>query len=279
MCARKVRTIGARFYNCEAKQDSGNIGKKIYVRSLAVEGLFDGRQAALKIKVLIADDNSFIREGMKIILTSFAEFEVVGSVGDGVEAVTFCKQNEVDVALLDVRMPNMNGVEATRVLTTETTVKPLILTTFDDDEFVLEAIQAGTRGYLLKNNDPNRIRDAIKSVYNNHHVLQDVVLDKIKMNLNPGRNATDTMSTTPSPKATVAIPTESKIDKSLFTERELDVMKQIAKGLSNKEIAKKLFISEGTVANYITSILNKTALEHRTQIAIYYLTGETNMSD
>ncbi|MBW5470400.1 response regulator [Brevibacillus formosus] len=233
----------------------------------------------MKIKVLIADDNSFIREGMKIILTSFAEFEVVGIVEDGVEAVTFCKQNEVDVALLDVRMPNMNGVEATRVLTTETTVRPLILTTFDDDEFVLEAIQAGARGYLLKNNDPNRIRDAIKSVYNNHHVLQDVVLDKIKMNLNTGKNATDTVSTTAAPKAKAAIPTESKIDQSLFTERELDVMKQIAKGLSNKEIAKKLFISEGTVANYITSILNKTALEHRTQIAIYYLTGETNMLD
>ncbi|EJL30309.1 response regulator containing a CheY-like receiver domain and an HTH DNA-binding domain [Brevibacillus sp. BC25] len=253
---------------------------KIYTSALyAVEGLFDRRQAALKIKVLIADDNSFIREGMKIILTSFEEFEVVGSVEDGVEAVTFCKQNEVDVALLDVRMPNMNGVEATRVLTAETTVKPLILTTFDDDEFVLEAIQAGARGYLLKNNDPNRIRDAIKSVYNNHHVLQDVVLDKIKMNLNTGKNTTDTVSTTAPPKVTAAIPTESKIDQSLFTERELDVMKQIAKGLSNKEIAKKLFISEGTVANYITSILNKTALEHRTQIAIYYLTGETHMSD
>lgn len=279
MCDRKVRTIGTRFYNCEAKQDSGNIGKKYTSALYAVEGLFDGRQAALKIKVLIADDNSFIREGMKIILTSFAEFEVVGIVEDGVEAVTFCKQNEVDVALLDVRMPNMNGVEATRVLTTETTVRPLILTTFDDDEFVLEAIQAGARGYLLKNNDPNRIRDAIKSVYNNHHVLQDVVLDKIKMNLNTGKNATDTVSTTAAPKATAAIPTESKIDQSLFTERELDVMKQIAKGLSNKEIAKKLFISEGTVANYITSILNKTGLEHRTQIAIYYLTGETNMLD
>lgn len=253
---------------------------KIYTSALyAVEGVFDGRQAALKIKVLIADDNSFIREGMKIILTSFEEFEVVGSVEDGVEAVTFCKQNEVDVALLDVRMPNMNGVEATRVLTAETTVKPLILTTFDDDEFVLEAIQAGARGYLLKNNDPNRIRDAIKSVYNNHHVLQDVVLDKIKMNLNTGKNATDTVSATVSSKAKAANPTESKIDQSLFTERELDVMKQIAKGLSNKEIAKKLFISEGTVANYITSILNKTALEHRTQIAIYYLTGETSMSD
>lgn len=224
----------------------------------------------MKIKVLIADDNSFIREGMKIILTTFEEFDVVGTVGDGAEALEFCLHHEVDVALLDVRMPNMNGVEATLALTERTKVKPLILTTFDDDEYILDAVKSGARGYLLKNNDPERIRDAIKSVYNDHHVLQDVVLDKIKSNLLAN--------------AAPAIPTDtgkghSRIDRSLFTEREHDIMAQIAKGLSNKEISKKLFISEGTIANYITSILNKTGLEHRTQIAIYYLTGETRMSD
>jgi DNA-binding NarL/FixJ family response regulator len=231
----------------------------------------------LKIKVLIADDNSFIREGMKIILASFDEFEVVGTASDGAEALEFCKKNEVDVALLDVRMPNMNGVEATRLLTEQTNVKPLILTTFDDDEFILEAVKSGARGYLLKNNDPERIRDAIKSVYNNHHVLQDVVLDKIKSNLLSGANP-PTAAAALAPAHTVQTP-DSKIDRSLFTERELDVMAQIAKGMSNKEIAKKLFISEGTVANYITSILNKTGLEHRTQIAIYFLTGDVRMAE
>lgn len=236
----------------------------------------------MTIKVLIADDNSFIREGMKIILTSFEEFEVVGTVEDGAEAVAFCKSNDVDVALLDVRMPNMNGVAATRLLTEQTSVKPLILTTFDDDEFILEAVKSGARGYLLKNNDPERIRDAIKSVCNNHHVLQDVVLDKIKSNLVTGQNvshplAVPSAAKTPAPPAPA--PNGCKIDRSLFTERELGVMEHIAKGLSNKGIAGKLFISEGTVANYITSILNKTGLEHRTQIAIYYLTGEARMSD
>jgi DNA-binding NarL/FixJ family response regulator len=224
----------------------------------------------LKIKVLIADDNSFIREGMKIILTSFDEFDVVGTVGDGAEALEFCLNNEVDVALLDVRMPNMNGVEATRALTERTKVKPLILTTFDDDEYILDAVKFGARGYLLKNNDPERIRDAIKSVYNNHHVLQDVVLDKIKSNL--------LANAAPAHPADAATG-HRHIDRTLFTEREQDIMAQIAKGLSNKEISKKLFISEGTTANYITSILNKTGLEHRTQIAIYYLTGETRMLD
>jgi len=237
----------------------------------------------LKIKVLIADDNSFIREGMRIILTSFEDFEVVGTVADGAEAVAFCTSNDVDVALLDVRMPNMNGVEATRLLTERTTVKPLILTTFDDDEFILQAVQSGARGYLLKNNDPERIRDAIKSVHNNHHVLQDVVLDKIKSNLTASRSTANTgisdAAVEPAPEQPASARNGGKIDRSLFTERELAVMEHIAKGLSNKEIAKRLFISEGTAANYITSILNKTGLEHRTQIAIYYLTGEVRMSE
>jgi DNA-binding NarL/FixJ family response regulator len=241
----------------------------------------------LKIKVLIADDNSFIREGMKIILTTFDEFEVVGTAEDGAEAVEFCRNNEVDVVLLDVRMPNMNGVEATRILTAQTKVKSLILTTFDDDEFILDAVKAGARGYLLKNNDPEQIRDAIKSVYNDHHVLQDVVLDKIKLNLLAGGASSpssgSTIDISPMHASSSAIPFNqsghSAINRSIFTERELDVMAQIANGLSNKEISKKLFISEGTIANYITSVLNKTGLEHRTQIAIYYLTGEMRMSD
>lgn len=231
----------------------------------------------MKIKVLIADDNSFIREGMKIILSSFDEFEVVATVGDGAEAVDYCRANDVDVALLDVRMPNMNGVEATRLLTEQTKAKPLILTTFDDDEYILEAVRSGARGYLLKNNDPERIRDAIKSVYNDHHVLQDVVLDKIKINLLSAEGSGRPREAEPAPSAVPSGP--DRIDRSLFTERELDVMAHIAKGLSNKEISKKLFISEGTTANYITSILNKTGLEHRTQIAIYYLTGEAKQAE
>lgn len=211
----------------------------------------------MNIRVIIADDNSFIREGMRIILSTYGDFEVLAAVGDGEEAVAFCREHEVDVALLDVRMPIMNGVEATRILSEETRTKPLILTTFDDDEYILDAIRYGAKGYLLKNNDPERICDAIRSVYHGHNVLQNVILDKLKGSLGENRTPAESLP----------------INKSLFTERELEVMSRIAKGLSNKEIAKELFISEGTVANYITSILNKTSLEHRTQIAIYYLTG------
>lgn len=212
----------------------------------------------MKIKILIADDNSFIREGMKIILNTYEEFEVVDTVNDGKEAVEYCKKNDVDIALLDVRMPNMNGVEATKLICEETKTKPLILTTFDDDEYILDAVKNGAKGYLLKNNDPERIRDAIKGVYNSQTVMQDVVLDKIKCNLMGSKED------------------ECKIDTSLFTERELSIIALIAKGFSNKEISKQLFISEGTIANYITSVLGKTGLEHRTQIAIYYLTGKVD---
>ncbi|KAA6451085.1 response regulator [Bacillus swezeyi] len=212
----------------------------------------------MKINVIIADDNSFIREGMKIILSTYDEFEVLATVEDGRQAVEYCGAHHVDVALLDVRMPNMNGVEAAKLISGQTGAAPLILTTFDDDEYILAAIQNGAKDYLLKNTEPERIRDAIKSVYHGHIVMQDAVLDKIKSNLKENKEP------------------ELKIDQSLFTERELDIMGFIAKGLSNKEISKELFISEGTIANYISSILGKTGLDHRTQIAIYYLTGKTN---
>ncbi|WP_088043710.1 response regulator transcription factor [Bacillus sp. EAC] len=212
----------------------------------------------MKIKLIIADDNSFIREGLKIILSSYDEFEVLETVNDGSEAFKYCQNNQVDVALLDVRMPNMNGVEATKLISEQTKTKPLILTTFDDDEYIIDAVKNGAKGYLLKNNDPERIREAIKSVYYGNTIMQDLVLDKIRSNLNQSNRS------------------ETKIDTSQFTQRELDVMSLIAKGFSNKEISKQIYISEGTVANYITSILAKTGLEHRTQIAIFYITGKVD---
>jgi len=160
-------------------------------------------------------------------------------------------------------------VEATRLLAERTRTKSLILTTFDDEAFILDAIKYGAKGYLLKNNDPERIRDAIVTVHNGYNVFQDAALDKLKSGLFTGADA---------PKGDAGPANgagESPIDRSLFTERELDVMALIAQGLSNREISKQLFISEGTVANYITAVLGKTGLEHRTQIAIYYLTGKT----
>ncbi len=147
----------------------------------------------------------------------------------------------------------MDGLQASREISEKTTVKPLILTTFDDDDFILTAVKNGSRGYLLKNSSPDRIMDAIKMVYEGGIVMQDSVMKKIREEL------------VTNPKV--------KIAEDLFSDREMDIIKLISKGLANREIAKKLYVSEGTVKNYITSILNKTGLEHRTQIAIYYLTG------
>ncbi|GAB6926597.1 response regulator transcription factor [Paenibacillus sp. JCM 10914] len=214
----------------------------------------------MTINVIIADDNAFVREGLKIILTSFQEFEVLAAVHNGEEAVAYCNQHSVDVALLDIQMPVMSGVEAAKRITESTQTKSLILTTFDDEAIIVDAIKNGAKGYLLKNNDPERIRDAIIAVYNGHNVLQETVFEKLKTGWVPEKNVNEIQ--------------ESKIDRSLFTNRELDIMSLISKGLSNREISKELFLSEGTVANHITSILGKTALDHRTQIAIYYLTGK-----
>ncbi|MEN1968786.1 response regulator transcription factor [Lentibacillus sp. N15] len=210
----------------------------------------------MAIRIMIADDNSFIREGLNIILSTYEEFEVLALVNDGLEAVEYCQSHAVDIALLDVRMPRMNGVEATKQIVASTKTKPVILTTFDDDDYILGAIKNGAKGYLLKNNDPERIRDALKSVYHGTSIIQDEMLDKIKSNLSTGKPEMETT-----------------IDRDLFTERELEIMSYIAKGYANKEIAERMFISGGTVANYITTILGKTGLKHRTQIAVYYLTG------
>lgn len=205
----------------------------------------------MSIRLLIADDDAIVREGFKMVLGMDESFEIIGAVENGKKAVEFCQSNEVDVALLDVRMPIKNGVEATREICEKSKTKVLILTTFDDDEFINDAIKYGAKGYLLKSNPPEKIKNAIKMVYGGNAVIENVVLDRLKESLKASN--------------------VGKIDKSLFSEREFQIIESISRGLSNREISKELFISEGTVANYITSILNKTGLQHRTQIAIYYL--------
>jgi DNA-binding NarL/FixJ family response regulator len=213
----------------------------------------------MPIKVLIADDDALIREGMKIILQTDERFEVVACVDNGLKAVEYCSRQAVDVALLDVRMPVLDGLQAAREISAGTNTKPLILTTFDDDDFILNAVKNGAKGYLLKGSSTSRIMDAIRIVYEGGTVMQDVAMDIIKEELSSER--------------------KSNIPDGLLTDREMQVAEQIAKGLSNKEIANKLFMSEGTIKNYISAILDKTGLEHRTQVAIYYLTGEKRKVD
>lgn len=207
----------------------------------------------MPIKLLIADDDSLIRESLKIIIELDEEFNVLACVENGQEAIEYCLNNSVDVALLDIRMPVLNGVEAIKQIAIKTSTKCLILTTFDEDEYINAAVRYGAKGYILKNNSPDKIKAAIKVVYSGNMVIQEGIIDKMLKGIDSDKS--------------------NKLNRNLFTEREIEIMEAIADGLSNKEISARLFISEGTVKNYITSILNKTNLDHRTQIAIYYLKG------
>lgn len=207
------------------------------------------------IKVAIVDDDDLIRESLKIIVGSNEDIDVKGTFKNGQELLKYLEGNYLDVVLMDIRMLILNGVETlAEIRRRDLKTKVIVLTTFDEDEYIEKSLNQGAIGYLLKNTTPDKIIDTIKMVYNGISVIQEDILKRYK---EIGQNT---------PKG--------KIDKSLFTDREYEVVVGISQGLSNKEISKKLFISEGTVKNYITSILNKTGLKHRTQIAVYYYTGE-----
>lgn len=206
-----------------------------------------------KIKIVIADDSDFVRDGLNIILSLDEDFEVVGCAKNGKEAVSICTRNRVDIVLMDIQMPEMNGIEATKEIVKNSLGKVLVLTTFDDYDLVEKAIQNGAKGYLIKNHTPEKLKQMIKSLYNGVNVLDESVFQKITQK---------------------ASNMSASFDESPFTARELEIIKAVAEGLSNKDIASKLFISEGTVKNHISTILEKGGLSHRTQLAVYYLTGK-----
>lgn len=210
-----------------------------------------------KINVIIADDSDFVRDGMRIILSVDEEFRVLGCAKNGKEAVELAIKEKADVILMDIQMPEMDGIEATKEIVKRKLGKVLILTTFDDDELVDKAIKSGADGYLIKNHTPEQLKQMIKSIYQGVNILDGQVFSKF----------TDS-----------GIKPSSGFDSSIFTTRELDIIAAIAEGLSNREISEKLFISEGTVKNHISTILEKGGLSHRTQVAVYYLTGRRGNS-
>ncbi|MBO4809385.1 MAG: response regulator transcription factor [Lachnospiraceae bacterium] len=215
-----------------------------------------------KIKVIIADDSDFVRDGMKIILDVDDDFEVLGVAANGREAIELAEASAPDVFLMDIQMPEMDGIEATKYIVEHDLGKVLILTTFDDDELVRQALRNGAKGYLIKNHTPEHLKQMIKSVYNGTGVMEGSILETLAAG---GDSAS---SVTP------LVMNESGFDSTGYSDRELDIIRAVSEGLSNKEIAEKLFISEGTVKNYITNILSKEGLSHRTALAVYYLTGK-----
>jgi DNA-binding NarL/FixJ family response regulator len=202
----------------------------------------------MKINVLLVDDDRLITESMKIIFDMDKRLTVAGIANDGESAVKRCLKDDIDVVLMDIRMPNMNGIEATKQIVSQTSAKVLILTTFDEDDYVRECLNSGAKGYLLKTNPPDVIISSVIAVHGGSAVLQEQVMKRMR------------------------VKKETNQEKLAgLTSREQDIVKLISEGMTNKEISAKLFISEGTVKNNITAILSKLSLKHRTQIAVYYL--------
>jgi len=212
------------------------------------------------IKIILADDDPIIVQGLTMIVGSSEDFEVVGTAADGREAVRLARETRPDVAVLDIRMPFMNGIEAATVMLKEELCAPLLLTTFDEPELIADALMAGARGYILKNSPAERILSAIRAVAEGGTVFAPDVIGYIKGMI----------------KAPQKSGAEAREDIfAELTPRELEITALVAEGLSNAEIAGRLYLADGTVRNHISTILEKTGLEHRTQIAVMYFKRES----
>ncbi|MBF1051253.1 MAG: response regulator transcription factor [Peptostreptococcaceae bacterium] len=206
-----------------------------------------------RIKVMIADDHELIREGLSRVLDMENDIEVICKAKSGVEAVESVRKCKPDILLLDINMPEMNGIDTLKkIKSTALKVKIVMLTVYDDIEYVSQCINLGADGYVLKDSDSDTLVKTIRVVYDGGSYIQPTLATQlIKYMTNESKNASD------------------KVLLEALTRREVSVMKEIASGLSNKGISEKLDISEKTVKNHVSSILKKLELQDRTQVAIY----------
>ena len=203
------------------------------------------------MKILLCDDQSVIRDGLEMLLNLEKDFQVIGVAQDGAEAIDLAAQKQPDLILMDLKMPIMNGIEATREIRTKFPhIKILVLTTYDDDEWVFDAIRAGASGYLLKDTPRQKIVEAIRGTMDGKSFVDPAIAGKL-LNQVASKQTQHTSILT---------------DK--LTERELDVLRLIAKGINNSEIANQLHLSEGTVRNHVSAILEKLGVSDRTQAAV-----------
>ena len=206
------------------------------------------------IRILIADDQALFREGLKTLLTTQPDFLLVGEAGNGEEALKLSVQTHPDIVLMDLRMPILDGVNATRRMTSQLPgSKVIVLTTFDDDETVFDGLRAGAVGYLLKDVSSEKLFEAIRAAAKGEYFLQPSITTKVITEF--------TRISHPSPADVTPLPEP-------LTARELDIIRLVATGASNKEIAEKLVIAEGTVKNHITSILGKMNVKDRMNAVI-----------
>lgn len=205
-----------------------------------------------KIKIAIIDDEKLIREGLKIILSTYGDIDVVSMGENGYDALEICRTNDIDLVLMDIRMPLCDGVKGTRFIKNEfPDIKVLILTTFKDIEYIQEALKNGASGYLLKDSSYDLIYEGIKGSIIGNIVIHPDVANNI-LNYSPIK----------------ADPKEICKEYDL-SPKECDIIKYISDGLSNKEIGEKLFLSEGTIKNNVSTILSKLDLRDRTQIVVF----------
>jgi DNA-binding NarL/FixJ family response regulator len=211
------------------------------------------------ISVLVADDQALVRAGFRAILEAQEDLEVVGEAGDGGEAVAIARELRPDVVLMDVRMPGVDGIEATRLLLRDGDApRVLMLTTFDLDEYVYEAMRAGASGFLLKDAPRDQLVGAVRTVAAGDALLAPALL----------RRLIEDYVRRPAPGG------HSRPELEELTEREVEVLTLIARGLANTEIAAQLFVSEATVRTHVTHILAKLGLRDRVQaVVLAYETG------
>jgi DNA-binding NarL/FixJ family response regulator len=206
-----------------------------------------------KIRILIADDHAVVREGTRRILEQEPDMEVVGEAGDGEETVTMATSLKPDVAIVDISMPKMDGIEATKKIKAVTpSVNVLILSAYDDDQFIFSLLEAGAAGYLLKSIRSRELLDAVRAVYSGESVLHPSIARKVLNRF----------------VSTSGKPSEGKEVSGVLSDREMEVLKLAAKGLSNQDIAEKLCLSIRTVQGHLGHIFNKLQVGSRTEAVV-----------
>jgi DNA-binding NarL/FixJ family response regulator len=213
------------------------------------------------IRIVLVDDQMLIRQGIQTLLELEPDLEVVGTAGNGREAIEAVERARPDVVLMDIRMPEIDGVAATHMLTQQfPQIGVIILTTFDDDEYVFEGLKAGARGYLLKDVSSDDLAEAVRTVAAGQALMQPSIARKVMAEFSR-------LAAGASSRPLVATAKQSALPQPL-TERELVVLRAMAVGLSNKEIADRLVITEGTVKNHVSNLLGKLDVRDRTQAVL-----------
>lgn len=209
-----------------------------------------------RVRVLLADDHEMVRSGFSLVLRHEDDLEVVGEAADGQQAYELAQELRPDVVLMDVQMPRMDGIEATRLVVAEGLAKVVILTTFDHDEYLFAALEAGASGFLLKNAGPEQLLEAVRAVSGGHALLAPEVTRRVIARMTEGAEASGTRA-------------QQSVRLDQLTARELEVLGTLGRGLSNAEIAEELVLGETTVKTHVSNVLNKLHLRDRVQAVVF----------